>query len=106
MWNTPSVDDLKRLGIPKLYGTEKTPVENKLIYVHFFLANCDWFCAEFDGYDLFYGFANLGAYHFAEWGYIPFSELKALRIVYGIEVDYDLHWQIKPASEIDKIIIR
>ena len=106
MWNTPSVDDLKRLGIPMLYETEKTHIEDKLIYLHFFLGNCDWFVSEWDEDDLFFGYANLGDYQCAEWGYISFTELKSLRIVYGIEVDFDMHWQIRRASEVEKIIFR
>jgi hypothetical protein len=61
-----------------LYSDEETPLEEKLIYGHFFIGGCDWFIAEWDGGDLFFGYANLGDDQCAEWGYISFSELKSL----------------------------
>jgi predicted AlkP superfamily pyrophosphatase or phosphodiesterase len=97
---------LKKLGIPKLYGTDFITPESKLIYAHFFIGGCDWWIAEHDGADLFFGYANLGDDANAEWGYISFSELKSLRLPNGMEVDYDLHWTIKRASEIKKIIFK
>jgi hypothetical protein len=43
----------------------------------------------------------------AEWGYISFSELKAIKVQGWIEVDCELDdiWQVKRAIEIDKIKI-
>jgi hypothetical protein len=77
MWNTPTEDRLSR--IPRLYETEHTPLQEKLIYLHFFIGGCDWYIAEFDGEDLFWGFAILNDdFQNAEWGYISFSELKSL----------------------------
>jgi hypothetical protein len=105
MWNTPTA---KRLdGIPILYGTEEIKLRDKQIYLHFFLGNCDWYIAEYDGRDLFFGYAILnGDCENAEWGYISFNELKELRIGY-VEVDCELedYWQIKPASQITNIKI-
>jgi predicted AlkP superfamily pyrophosphatase or phosphodiesterase len=106
MWNEPSVDELKKIGIPKLYETDFISPESKHIFAHFFVGSADWYIAEFDGDDLFFGYANLGDDANAEWGYISFSELKILKLRNGIEVDYDLHWRIKKASEIKKIIFR
>ena len=57
MWNTPTEDRLSR--IPRLYETEHIPLQDKLIYLHFFIGSCDWYIAEFDGEDLFWGFAIL-----------------------------------------------
>ena len=101
MWNEPSKEDLA--GIPRLYRTEACPLPDKLIYMHFFLAGCDWYIAEFDGQDIFWGFAILNNdYLNAEWGYISFSELKNLDLLY-LEVDRDLYWKVRPAREVDKI---
>jgi len=44
MWNTPTEDQLSK--IPRLYETEHIPAEEKLIYLHFFIGDCDWFIAE------------------------------------------------------------
>ncbi|BBO72703.1 hypothetical protein DSCW_01200 [Desulfosarcina widdelii] len=105
MWNEPSKQDLQKIGIPKLYDDEETPLKDKLIYGHFFIGACDWFIAEWDGGDLFFGYANLGDDQCAEWGYISFSELKSLNIN-GFEIEYDAHWKIRPAKEVSKIIFR
>ncbi|MBM9514689.1 DUF2958 domain-containing protein [Desulfogranum marinum] len=105
MWNEPSKPRLA--SIPRLYETESIPTKDKLIYLHFFLYACDWYIAEYDGEDLFYGYAILnGDMENAEWGYISFSELKSIN-VNGIEIDCELEefWQPVPASGIPKIKI-
>ena len=77
MWNTPIAERLSK--IPRLYETEHIPLQDKLIYLHFFIGGCDWYIAEYDGEDLFWGFAILNDdFQNAEWGYISFSELKSI----------------------------
>ncbi len=101
MWNTPNRGVLDTM--PRLYETENIPTEDKLIYLHFFLGGCDWFIAEYDGDDTFFGFAILNSdYEMAEWGYISFSELKSISI-HGIEIDCETDWTPKPARDIDLI---
>lgn len=81
MWNIPSQEILDK--IPRLYETENIPLENKQIYLHFFIGNCHWYIAEYDGEDIFFGYAILnGDLQNAEWGYISFSELREIKI-YG-----------------------
>ena len=67
--------------------------------MHFFIGGCDWYVAEFDGKDTFFGFVNLNDPQNAEWGYFTLSELDAINIE-GIEVDRDLHWRQKKFAEI------
>jgi len=104
MWNIPNK---KRLAeIPKLYETENTPLKDKLIHLHFFIAGCDWYIAEYDGEDLFWGFAILNNdYEMAEWGYISFAELKSIKVKGWLEVDCETEeaWEVRKASEIEKI---
>ena len=57
MWNTPVNDRLKRM--PKLYETESIPLQDKLVYLHFFLGGSDWYAIEYDGNDQFFGFVIL-----------------------------------------------
>ena len=105
MWNTPSKERLKR--IPRLYETEKIPLKDKDIYLHFFIGGCDWYICEYDGNDTFFGFCILNSdYQNAEWGYVSFSELKSIKIDY-LEIDCVLeeYWEVKKASEIEKICI-
>lgn len=103
MWNTPTQIQLNK--IPKLYETEKVALEDKKIYMHFFLGSCDWYIAEFDQEnDLFWGYAIInGDLQMAEWGYISFDELKSLKVRRFMEIDRDIHWKVKKASEIKNI---
>ena len=104
MWNVPSKTRLA--SIPKLYETEGQPLLEKLIHLHFFIGGCDWYIAEFDGDDTFFGYAILhGDLDNAEWGYVSFEELKSLRVQGWLEVDCELEdfWQVKPAGDIPVI---
>jgi len=102
MWNEPTREQMA--SIPKLYETEDVPLEAKQIYLHFFIGGCDWYIAEYDGDDLFFGFAILNNdLEMAEWGYISLTELKGIRAGGWLEIDTDLHWKVCPAIEVDKI---
>jgi hypothetical protein len=81
-------------------------LKDKLIYLHFFIGGCDWYIAEYDGEDLFWGYAILNNDHdFAEWGYISFGELKEIKIQSWLEIDCELEeiWKVRKASEIERI---
>ena len=102
MWNEPTQEQLADL--PRLYETEEVPLADKIIAMHFFLGGCDWWIVEFDGKDLLWGYAVLnGDQENGEWGYISLSELRALKVRPGIEVDFDLHWTPKQAKDIPQI---
>ncbi|MGV8058593.1 MAG: DUF2958 domain-containing protein [Smithellaceae bacterium] len=101
MWNIPSSERLAK--IPKLYTTESTPLKDKFIYLHFFIGGCDWFVAEFDGEELFFGYANLNDHRYAEWGYFGLSDLMEIKLDGWLEVDCEINWQIRKASEIANI---
>jgi hypothetical protein len=84
MWNEPT--ELAKM--PRLYETENVPVKDKIVHIHFFLASSDWYIVEFDGEDIFFGFACLnGSTDLAEWGYISFKELKELKVKQPIGID-------------------
>ena len=85
--------------------TEKVPLKDKPIYIHFFIGDCDWFISEYDGEDLFFGYAIIGNPIFAEWGYISFTELKGVMVPPGFEVDCELFDLPLRASEIEEIKI-
>ena len=89
--------------LPRLYETEKVPLKDKPIYIHFFIGDCDWFISEYDGEDLFFGYAIIGNPAFAEWGYMSFTELKLIKVPPGIEVDRELFDPPLKASEIKEI---
>ena len=101
MLNIPSAARLAKL--PRLYETENILPENTLIHLHFFLGNCDWFIAEYDGDDLIFGYAVLGGdWQNAEWGYTSFSELKALRVqgVFQIDCELEEYWKVRPFLDV------
>jgi hypothetical protein len=113
MWNEPTKSQLSK--IPKLYSQDGKGGET-IIYEHFFLAGCDWFIAEYDGEDTFFGFAILNRdYHNAEWGYLSFQDLKDLKvnqpvtdgiqkIVVPLEVDRDINWKPTKVKDIPIIV--
>ncbi len=103
MWNQQTP---KRLAsIPDLYETESTPLKDKLIHCHFFLLNSDWYVAEFNGTDTFWGFVVLnGDLLNAEWGYFTLRKLDQLN-VRGFEIEFDEYWQVRPASQVKKIAV-
>lgn len=104
MWNTPSKDRLNKL--PRLYETESTPLQAKVVYLHFFIGGSDWFAVEYDGIDTFFGFVILNNdYEMAEWGYFALSELKSIKVAGWLEIDCELeeHWKIRTACEIGAI---
>lgn len=103
MWNVPTKERLSK--IPKLYETEEVSLKDKMIHLHFFIAASDWYIAEYDGHDLFWGYAILNNdFQMAEWGYISFKEMREISIN-GIEIDCELeeYFPVRKASEIDKI---
>ena len=64
--------------IPRLYETEDVPVEKKIIYQKWEIAEIGfyWLIAELDQKEnIAYGYANLNDDQFAEWGYISIDEL-------------------------------
>jgi len=101
MWNPPSAELLRR--VPRLRTTKHIAAKEKVIHLHFFFGACDWYVAEYDGEDLFFGFAVLNDdFVNAEWGYFTFSELQDINI-YGLKIDCDLYWKPTPAGEIERI---
>ena len=104
MWNTPSTARLAQ--IPRLYETEHQPIKEKLIYLHFFIGGCDWYIAEYDGKDTFFGYVILNHdYQNAEWGYFSFNELKSIKIHgwYEIDCEHEYSFPIIKAGKIDRI---
>ena len=87
-------------GIPKLYGTQGVPAEDKLIHIHFMLGNSHWYAAEFDGQDIFFGYVILnGDTQNAEWGYFRWSELLDI-CVDGMGVEIDGKWVVRRFEEV------
>jgi len=104
MWNEPTKERLDK--IPRLYETEHIPLKEKLIHLHFFIMDTDFFICEYDGEDTFWGFVILnGDMQMAEWGYINFEEVRSIKVAEVFEVDCEPEnlWKIRPAIEVDLI---
>ncbi len=102
MWTLPSAAQLAT--IPRLYQTEDLPLKDKLIHLHFFIGNTDFYICEYNCTDTFWGFVILnGDMEMAEFGYINFDELKSIRVNGWQEIDCDQHWRVRPASQVKKI---
>ena len=103
MWNEPSSQELAAL--PGLYETDQLSAGRKPIGMHFFIGGCDWYVAEYSPEErVFFGYAILnGDRQCAEWGYIPFDELRDLKLRSIIEVDRDTFWDTTLAKDISKI---
>lgn len=89
----PSASELEQ--VPALYATESTPVEDKVLHLHFFAPWGDWYAAEvgvLDSAPLMFGYARLAGGN-GEWGY---TDLEALER--GLKdglwvVERDLYWE-------------
>lgn len=99
MLNKPTEHELRK--IPRLYATESIPTKEKIIHMHFFLGGSDWFAVEYDGEDIFFGFAIINDDEAnAEWGYFSLSELAAINFL-GFQIDRDVYWKPVRASDVD-----
>jgi hypothetical protein len=102
MWNKPSTEELAKL--PPFYSTERVPIKEKVLHMHFFIGGCDWYAAEYDETEsMFFGFACLnGDLEMAEWGYFSLDELSELKVKW-LEVDRDLHFPPTKAKDVELI---
>lgn len=113
MFNEPSKDILNPLPSYRTY--QDTPAEDIIISGHFFMAPAfDWYVAEYDRDDTFWGFVNLNDPQNAEWGPFTLSELREVKASaplinaltrekiadIPIEIEWDEHWTPKPFREI------
>ena len=96
------MDERTKEKIPRLYATEKIPLERKIIYQRYQIREIGfyWLIAELDKRkNLAFGFANLNDDQLAEWGYIDIDEL----LENGAELDNE--WKPCTYKEaIDKIL--
>ncbi|MCE7700108.1 MAG: DUF2958 domain-containing protein [Methanobacterium paludis] len=77
--------------IPKLYGTEHIPVEEKIVQVKYFLPGTgwSWLGVEYDPEQkLFFGYVKSGLDEsFSEWGYFSLTELESIGRPFRVERD-------------------
>lgn len=99
MYNEPTEEELSK--VPGLYTTEDIPLAEKNVYFHFFCGNSDWWILEYDPNDrLFFGTAKMFEY---ELGYISFDEMRDVKALGVMEVDRDIHFDVKKVKEIEEL---
>lgn len=88
-------------GIPGLYETEDTSLDEKVIYAHYFCANADWWVAEVDPRtNTAFGYVRFMDYpDGAEWGYFSLAELESVNFGLVI-VERDLDWEPTPFGQV------
>ena len=85
------LEQLKKIieGMPHTYQTEKIPTKDKIVYLHYFYGESDWYIVEKDklpDQQQAFGYTILnGDLEYAEWGYISIEELKQTR---KVELDF------------------
>ena len=101
MWNKPSTEELSK--IQNLYSNQKDRIKTSdvLIYLHFSILAIDWYIAEYDGEDTFFGATLINNdIESVKWGYFSFSELCSIYLFF-VPVERDLDWEIKKFGELD-----
>jgi len=89
MWNEPTKKQLEL--IPKLYETDGVPLEDKKVYMKFFMGAWTWYVMEYDGKDTFFGLViSPMTQPNGELGYFSLSELKSLKQGF-VQVDREIH---------------
>jgi hypothetical protein len=104
MWNKPTASRLAKL--PRLYETESVELQDKIVHLYFFIGGCDWYAVEFDGEDLFFGYAILNRdFQNAEWGYFSLAELESIKVRF-VEIDCEKEISFRPCKAIEIANIR
>jgi len=88
--------------LPRLYGTEKVPTNEKVVQVKFFCPwnQWTWYGVEYDPDErIFFGYV-VGFEK--EWGYFSLDELESVRGPLGLKIERDLHFGTPKFGEIDK----
>jgi hypothetical protein len=86
--------------IPRPYETDNSEALHPLS-LHYFAGDCDWYIAEWDRKDRFFGYAILnGDYENSEWGFISVPEILSLEIPEKfLMVNLDFHCEYKTVEE-------
>jgi hypothetical protein len=95
--------------IPSLYETEKQPIGERTVHLHYFTAAADFWIVELDqSSGTAFGYVCLGDPAMAEWGVIYLPELQDLYVPFKLGpgtttppliVERDLYWTPKPARD-------
>lgn len=84
-----------RAKLPKLYETEKIPVEEKTAIVKFFQPWGSWTWYAVEGQEKNGDFTFFGLVHGfeKEWGYFSLKELESVTGPWGLKIERDLYFK-------------
>lgn len=86
---------LKSAKIPALYANENKKPEDILVPIKLFnpCGQGTWYLTEYDPNEkLAFGLCDLGE---PELGYVSIAELEELKLLYGMKIERDIHWNPK-----------
>ena len=88
-------------SIPSPYATERVPVADKTIHLHYFAGGADWWIVEYDkATGEAFGYACIGDPAGAEWGWSDLTALEEVQVRGGLVViERDLYWEPKTVRE-------
>lgn len=89
--------------IPKMYSSEDTKLEDKIVYAKFFTpdSNWTWWVLEYDKTEqLLFGMVHG---HERELGYVSLTELEELKGPLGLKVERDIHFTPKRYGDIEEL---
>jgi hypothetical protein len=103
MINRPTDSELMKLAEIRI--DKNNPLEERVIYMHFFLDGHDWYLSEYDPQRrIFFGYMVPNEdYRNAGWGYFSIDELDRMRAKANTEVIRNTHWKPKRAIDVDRI---
>lgn len=85
---------------PALYGTEATPLDQKVVHVHYFAGGWDWYVTEAN-WESGRAFGLVKSPMGSEWGYFDLAEMEAVKprakaagqtLTLSWVVERDCHW--------------
>ncbi len=90
--------------MPKLYSTEKVPLEQKQIIVKFFCpwSSWTWYAVEGEPEGDDFRFFGLVDGHEKEWGYLMLNELTEIRGPGGLRIERDYHFGMPTVHQLFK----
>ncbi len=99
MINEPTQDEL--LALPRLGNGDPTPLEHKLLHLHFSAGSQHWFAAEYCPYDeQLFGYTTDGSNHLKDgWDYFTLRNLRDHRYE-GAEAKRDKNWQPQSLADL------
>ena len=103
MINRPTESELLKLARIKI--NKNTPLEERVIHMHFFLDGHDWYVSEYDPQRrTFFGYrVPNDEYHRAGWDHFSIDELYQMRGHENRRVTRNADWTPRPALKIDRI---